>query len=132
MDNVNALELLKQEMVLEEINVKVNAIHRLKTVILSIGQEATIAELIPYLDSKSNSKNILILKFFCSGVIAKEDDEVLFAVAEELGKCFHLIDDKTVFLASLETLARQDETVVRNQAAESLTAIISKLSDAEI
>lgn len=33
----NGISLLKQEMTNEEIHVKVNAIHRLKTVILSIG-----------------------------------------------------------------------------------------------
>ena len=36
-ENVNALSLLKEEMQTEEIHLKVNAIHRLKTVILSIG-----------------------------------------------------------------------------------------------
>jgi hypothetical protein len=36
------LTLLKMEMLNEEIHVKVNAIHRLKTVILSIGKEESI------------------------------------------------------------------------------------------
>ena len=57
---------------------------------------------------------------------------MLFAIAEELGKCFHLINNKTVFLPSLEELARKDETVVREQAATSLTTISENLSDAEI
>ena len=39
---INALALLKEEMQTEEIHLKVNAIHRLKTVILSIGPEATV------------------------------------------------------------------------------------------
>jgi len=39
----NGLTLLKQEMYNEEIHIKVNAIHRMKTVILSIGQEDTIS-----------------------------------------------------------------------------------------
>lgn len=34
---MNGLDLLKEEMQLEEIHHKVNAIHRLKTVILDIG-----------------------------------------------------------------------------------------------
>jgi hypothetical protein len=38
----NGLTLLKMEMLNEEIHVKVNAIHRLKTVILSIGKEESI------------------------------------------------------------------------------------------
>mgnify|MGYP006103143017 FL=1 len=78
----NGLTLLKMEMLNEEIHVKVNAIHRLKTVILSIGTEDAINQLIPYIET----------------LIKDEDDEVLFAIAEELGKCFHLINDKTVFL----------------------------------
>mmetsp|Transcript_35912 Transcript_35912/g.55143 ORF Transcript_35912/g.55143 Transcript_35912/m.55143 type:complete len:128 (-) Transcript_35912:1457-1840(-) len=112
----NGLTLLKQEMQNEEVHIKVNAIHRLKTVILSIGQDDTISQLIPYLDE----------------LIKTEDDEVLFAVAEELGKVFTLINDKTVFLPTLESLAKQDETVVREQAAKSLTTISENLSDPEI
>ena len=57
---------------------------------------------------------------------------MLFAIAEEIGKVFGLVDDKTVFLETLETLARSDETVVREQAANSLTTISECLSDAEI
>ena len=49
---INALNLLKEEMLTEEIHLKVNAIHRLKTVILSIGVPETTAQLIPYLESK--------------------------------------------------------------------------------
>ena len=46
---VNALALLKEEMSSEEIHLKVNAIHRLKTVILSIGAPETVQQLIPYI-----------------------------------------------------------------------------------
>lgn len=65
-------------------------------------------------------------------LINSEDDEVLFAVAEELGQVFKLIPDKTTFLSLLEQLAKHDETVVREQAAQSLITISSSLSDAEI
>jgi hypothetical protein len=51
--------------------------------------------------------------YFFKELINSEDDEVLFAIAEELGKVFTLINDKTVFLPLLEDLAKQDETVVR-------------------
>ena len=97
----NGLSLLRQEMQNEEIHIKVNAIHRLKTVIMSIGPEDTHSQLLPYIEQ----------------LIAEEDDEVLFAIAEELGKVFSLIADKTVFLPQLEALAKKDETVVRQQAA---------------
>ena len=86
----NGLTLLKMEMLNEEVHVKVNAIHRMKTVILSIGPEDTVSQLIPYIET----------------LIKDEDDEVLFAIAEELGKCFSLVNDKTVFLPVLESLAK--------------------------
>ena len=94
----NALSLLKQEMSCEEVHIKVNAIHRLKTVILSLGSDDTMNKLVPYLKE----------------LITSEDDEVLFAIAEELGTVFDLLTDKTVFLQLLEELARKDETVVRD------------------
>ena len=116
MEDIDALGLLKEEMETEEVHLKVNAIHRLKTVILCIGVDDTIKKLIPYLES----------------LIEKEDDEVLFAIAEELGKVWELLPDKTQFLGLLEVLARADETVVREQATKSLANISKNLSDAEI
>lgn len=93
----NGLTLLKLEMSNEEIHLRVNAIHRLKTVILSIGDAETVNALIPYLMELCKS----------------EDDEVLFAIAEEVGEVFPLLNDKTLFLGILEELASQSETVVR-------------------
>ena len=40
-ESVNALALLKEEMLGDEIHLRVNAVHRLKTVILSIGAQDT-------------------------------------------------------------------------------------------
>ena len=57
---------------------------------------------------------------------------MLFAIAEELGKVWELNPDKTIFLGILEKLAKVDETVVREQAARSLTTISEALSDAEM
>jgi hypothetical protein len=53
----------------------------MKTVILCIGIDETIKKLIPYIESKHFKEFELSL-----GLIEKEDDEVLFAIAEELGK----------------------------------------------
>lgn len=52
MEDINALELLKEEMSTEEIHLKVNAIHRLKIVVLYLGQNDSVSQLLPYLDSK--------------------------------------------------------------------------------
>jgi serine/threonine-protein phosphatase 2A regulatory subunit A len=81
MEDIDALALLKEEMETEEVHLKVNAIHRMKTVILCIGIDETIKKLIPYIESKHFKEFELSL-----GLIEKEDDEVLFAIAEELGK----------------------------------------------
>jgi len=45
----NGLSLLMQEMENEEIQAKVHAIRRMKTVILSMGPVAAVSQLIPYL-----------------------------------------------------------------------------------
>ena len=52
MDDVNALDLFKEEMETEEIHLKVNVIHRMKTIILAIGVDETIKKFIPYLECK--------------------------------------------------------------------------------
>lgn len=49
---------------------------------------------------------LLFNYFLFLELINSEDDEVLFAIAEELGKVFLLINDKTVFLPLLEDLAK--------------------------
>ena len=38
-EEINVLELLQDEMNTDEIHLKVNAIHRMKTVVLSLGQQ---------------------------------------------------------------------------------------------
>ena len=73
----NGLTLLKQEMQTEDVQHKVNAIHKMKTVILSLGDDDTVTQLIPYLDE----------------LIRNEDDEVLFAIAEEIGNVTELMHD---------------------------------------
>lgn len=53
----------------EETYLRVNAMHRLRIVATLMGTDKIKSQLIPYLDS----------------LIKKEEDEVLFALAEELG-----------------------------------------------
>ena len=52
MDDINPIELLKEEMLTEEVYLKVNAIHRLKIVVMVLGPQETQAQLLPYLESK--------------------------------------------------------------------------------
>jgi len=70
--------------------------------------------------------------FFCAALLPDQDDEVLFAIAEELGTVWQLNPDKSVFLPLLEHLAKSDETVVREQATKSLTNLCNNLGDEEL
>ena len=49
---IEPIALLKEDMSNDEIPYKVNAIHRLITIVLAIGPSQTCNKLIPFLDSK--------------------------------------------------------------------------------
>jgi len=49
MEEINVIDLLKEELMADEIHLKVNAIHRLKTVFLSLTKDEIKSELFPYL-----------------------------------------------------------------------------------
>ena len=90
MAEVNPMELLKEEMESDEIYLRVNAIHRVKIVAEVIGSEQTKSQLLPYLEK----------------LISKEEDEVLFAIAEELENLAPIFqNNNSILLPSLENLA---------------------------
>lgn len=117
MEDVNALDLLREELDADEVNLKVNAVHRMKTVMMAMGADEIKSELFPYLHH----------------LIDSECDEVLFAIAEEMGKTeiFHLCD-VTQLLEILEKLAGCDETVVREQAATSLRNTCINMTESDV
>ena len=65
-------------------------------------------------------------------MIRKEEDEVLFAIAEELGNLSTYIENKVALLPLLEALCNVDETVVREQAVISASKIADALSITDI
>jgi len=65
-DNINPLELLKDEMENDDISIRVNAINRITTICVLIGNDAIKNQLLPYLQD----------------LIKKEEDEILFAIAK--------------------------------------------------
>lgn len=79
-ENLNAFDLLKEEMDNDEVAIRVNAMHRLRTVVTVQGSESFKSQILPYIEGRSISS-----LFYKKGLIKKEDDEVLFAIAEELG-----------------------------------------------
>jgi serine/threonine-protein phosphatase 2A regulatory subunit A len=117
------IDLLKEEMSSGEVFIKVNAIHRLKILATILGPEATRTSLVPYLTSKKLTQSALL----------NEEDEVLFALAEELGDlCSFISGSPSLLIAPLENLATMEEAVVRDQAVRSLAKITEKLTDSDI
>lgn len=51
MEEINPVELLREELDADEIHLKVNAIHRMKTVLLSLSQDEIKNDLFPYLQN---------------------------------------------------------------------------------
>jgi serine/threonine-protein phosphatase 2A regulatory subunit A len=106
----------------DEVFVKVNAIHRLKIVATILGPDATRSQLIPYITSTLYLDSLL-----------NEEDEVLFALAEELGSLSRYITgSSSILITPLEYLAAIEETVVRDQAVKSLASVAELLPDSDI
>ena len=103
----------------EDVTLRLNAIHRISTISLALGPERTRDELLPFLHDSLD-----------------DDDEILLALADELGQGFveyvggeahaHLL------LGVLESLAAVEETLVRDKAAESITKVCASLSEAQV
>lgn len=66
MDNINAFDLFKEELDSDDLAQRVNTIHRLPIVATLMSPDAIKNTLLPFLDSLAK----------------KEDDEVVFAIAE--------------------------------------------------
>lgn len=88
---------------------RLNSIKKLSTIALALGVERTRTELIPFLTET-----------------IYDEDEVLLALAEQLGNFITLIggpEHAYCLLPPLESLATVEETVVRDKAVESLRAV---------
>jgi len=53
MENLNPFTLLKEEMDNDEVAIRVNAIHRLKTIVTVVGVDSFKTQILPYLESNS-------------------------------------------------------------------------------
>lgn len=71
----NPMEVFKEDMENEEVSLRVNAMHRVRIVATLLGTERIKTQLLFYFES----------------LLKKEDDEVLFAMAEELGHIAQII-----------------------------------------
>lgn len=113
------IQLLIDELKNEDIQLRLNSIKRLDTIARALGPERTRTELVPYLTNEC----------------VDDEDEVLLALSEELGKFSEYVggpEEAKVLLAPLEALAAVEETVVRDKAVESLNKVAAVLSGAHI
>lgn len=88
----------------DDVQLRLNAIHRVSTIALALGPERARDELVPFLHDSVD-----------------DEDEILLALAEELGKNFeeYLGGKKYAYLllAPLENLSAVEETLVRDKVS---------------
>ena len=108
-DSLNPISILIDELQNEDIQLRVDSIKKLPIIALALGVEKTRSELLPLTID-----------------IVYDEDEVLVALAEELGTFTPLVGGPEYahcLLPPLELLAMVDEATVRDKAVESLRAI---------
>lgn len=112
------IAVLIDELKNEDIQLRLNSIRRLSTIARALGEERTRKELIPFLSENND-----------------DEDEVLLAMAEELGVFIPYVggvEHGHVLLPPLETLCTVEETCVRDKAVESLCRIGAQMKESDI
>ncbi|VAI16872.1 unnamed protein product [Triticum turgidum subsp. durum] len=112
------IAVLIDELKNEDIQLRLNSIRRLSTIARALGEERTRKELIPFLSENND-----------------DEDEVLLAMAEELGVFIPYVggvEHAHVLLPPLETLSTVEETCVRDKAVESLCRIGAQMKENDI
>lgn len=86
----------------EDVQLRLNAIHSIPTIALALGPDRAREELIPFLQDSVD-----------------DEDEVLLALGEELGRDFHEYiggaEYAHLLLGPLENLSAVEETLVRDK-----------------
>ncbi|CAL5442214.1 unnamed protein product [Camellia sinensis] len=112
------IAVLIDELKNEDIQLRLNSIRRLSTIARALGEDRTRKELIPFLSENND-----------------DDDEVLLAMAEELGVFIPYVggvEHANVLLSPLETLCTVEETCVRDKAVESLCRIGAQMREQDL
>jgi serine/threonine-protein phosphatase 2A regulatory subunit A len=96
------IAILMDELRSEDVQLRLNAIHSLPTIALALGPERAREELVPFLQDSVD-----------------DEDEVLLALAEELGRNFEEYIGGGEYahnlLGPLENLSAVEETLVRDK-----------------
>ncbi|KAI9915627.1 hypothetical protein PsorP6_006853 [Peronosclerospora sorghi] len=110
-DEVYPMTLLTEELKSDEVENRIKAMRRLRTVAQALGPERTRSDLIPFLRQATEGEN-----------------EVLVALAEELGGFVDLVGSAeyaSTLVEPLKVLAGVEETVVRDRAVDSLQKVVA-------
>lgn len=114
-EDLYPIAILIDELKSEDVQLRLNAIHRISTIALALGPQRARDELVPFIQESLD-----------------DEDEVLLALAEELGKNFedHLGGPQHahLLLAPLENLAAVEETLVRDKVRSLATAVHGRRS----
>jgi len=111
----NFLEFFKEEISNESAVIKIGAANRLHLVASALGPQRTINELIPYMTQVVKEEPL------CN------DEEFLYSMAKQYSVLSdYVTGHEDLLIAPLEHLAAQDETVIREQAIQSICQIIAK------
>lgn len=117
-ESLYPIAVLIDELRNEDVQLRLNSIKRLSTIASALGPDRTRTELVPFLTDS-----------------IYDEDEVLLALAEQLGGFTDLVGGKDhvhCLLAPLEALAAVEETIVREKAVESLRNIAKDHSNEDI
>lgn len=109
------IAVLLDELKNEDLQLRLNATRRIKTIAEALGPERTRGELLPFLTETID-----------------EEDEVLLALAEQLGDFIDHVGGAphaSVLVQPLETLSTIEETIVRDKAVDSLRRLSSTVAD---
>ncbi|RWW01640.1 hypothetical protein BHE74_00032475 [Ensete ventricosum] len=112
------IAVLIDELKNEDVQLRLNSIRKLSTIARALGEERTRKELVPFLGENND-----------------DDDEVLLAMAEELGVFIPYVggvEYAHVLLPPLETLCSVEETCVRDKAVESLCRIGAQMRESNL
>jgi hypothetical protein len=112
--NLNPVQFLREELNCDQLDVKINGIHRIPIVMDLLDTPAKKKEL----------EELIKKHIFDTPLI---DDEILYSLARVIEKLAQ--DSWEPWLGYLESLAGKEETVVRTAAVNSIVNIISKKPD---
>ncbi|TDH70986.1 hypothetical protein CCR75_001139 [Bremia lactucae] len=111
-DEVYPMTLLREELKSDEVGTRIKAMRRLRTVAQALGPDRTRSDLLPFLRAEATD----------------DDDEVLVALADELGGFVDLVggaEHAAALVKPLEVLAAVEETVVRDRAVASFQKVVA-------